>query len=158
MAVLFAEPTGWASWNARITTAGVEVTRLSVSLWKSHGAFRLEGEEYVIEPRGFWRTSADLKRGSTVIARVEKPSFMRRRFEITSAGHRLRLESESWRGRDYALMAGGRKVGQVTREGFTGRKIRLEFPDEVPLVLQVLLTYLVLVQVKREMAATSSGG
>ena len=157
MAVLIAEPTGWASWNARITVGDSELTVLSVSFWKSRGTFKLDGQEYVVEPRGFWQSSVDLKRGSTIIARVEKPSFLRRRFEISSAGHHMTLACRSWRGREYALVVGGKEVGSVTRKGLVGRKIRLDFPDEVPVVLQILLAYLVLVQAKREAAAAASG-
>lgn len=157
MAVLIAEPTGWTSWNARITADDRELTVLSVSFWKSRGTFRLEGEEYLIEPRGFWQTSVDMKRGATVIARVEKPSFLRRNFLITSAGHRMELRCRSWWGREYALVVEGREVGSVTRKGLTGRKVRLEFPEKVPTVLQILLAYLVLVQAKREAAAAASG-
>ena len=157
MAVLIAEPTGWASWNARIESDGKEITLLSVSFFKNRGTFRLGGEEYVIESRGLFKPSVTLKKGATVIARAEKSSFLHRRFEISSAGHPLRLESQSWSGREYALLVGSQEVGSISRTGFTGRKMRLEFPDEVPLVLQLLLTYLVLVQAKREAAAASSG-
>ena len=157
MAHLLCQPTGWASWNARITAGDAEVTHLSISFLKNRGEFRLDGEDYVIQPRSFWRTSADLKRGSTVVARAEKPSLFRRQFQVSSAGHRMVLESRSWRGREYVLRVGGREAGRVTREGLTGRKIRLEFPEEVPVLLQVFLAYLVLVQVKRETAAASSG-
>lgn len=157
MAILHAEPTGWASWNVRITEGEREITRLSVSIFRNRGEFTLEGEDYRIESSGVLRTTAVLKRGAGVIARAEKPSFLRRHFEISSAGHHLKLESQSWSGREYALFLGGQEVGRITRKGFIGRKMEMEFPDEVPLVLQVLLTYLVLVQAKREAAAASSG-
>lgn len=158
MAILNAEPTGWASWNARITADGQELTLLSLSLLRSRGTFQLDGEEYVIESTGVWRNTALLKKGSRIIARAEKPSFLHRKYEISSAGHHLRLDSRSWSGREYALLLGNQEVGRITRKGFVGRKMELEFPDQVPLVLQVLLVYLVLVQAKREAAAASAGG
>jgi hypothetical protein len=65
----------------------------------------------------------------------------------------LDLVSSSFWGREYVLVLGGEEVGTVRRSGLGGRKMRLEFPDEVPLILQVFLAYLVLCQAKREAAA-----
>jgi hypothetical protein len=90
-----------------------------------------------------------------VIARVTKPSFFRRRFQVASAGHRFLLESLGWTGREYQLLLGTQPVGRIKREGFAGRRMTLDFPDEVPLVLQILLIYLVAAQAKRERAARS---
>jgi hypothetical protein len=155
--VLEAEPTGWASKSTVIRSGGEEITRLDITHWKSHGSFSLDGEDFRIEPQGFFLVNAHLKKGSTIIARAEKPSFWRRSFRITSAGHSMTLESLGWRGRSYALLMGSQEVGRVTREGMTGRRIQLTFPDEVPLFLQVFMTYLVVCQAHREAAAGAAG-
>lgn len=155
MAVLHAEPMGWFSSSARLLAGDEELTELGITAFKSRGRFILDGEEFAIEPKGFFQTTALLKKGTAILARAEKPSAFRRRFEISSAGHRLVLESRSWTGRDYVLLLGNQEVGWVKREGMTGKKLRLEFPDEVPVFLQVLLAYLVLVQAKREAAAAA---
>lgn len=157
MVILEAEPTGWVSRNARIRLNDTDLTELTISPWKSRGSFSLNGEDYAIEPQEFWLINAVLKKGSTIIARAQKPSLMRRSFVITSAGHRMTLESRSWSGREYALLIGTQEVGRVTRKGMTGRRVRLEFPDEVPVVLQLFLTYLVLCQAKRESDAVAAG-
>lgn len=156
MAVLEAEPTGWASWNTLIKSNGAPITELSISAWKSRGSFSLDGQEFTIEPRGFWLHNAVLQRGGTIIAKAEKPALMRRHWVLSSAGHRLELESRSWTGRDYVLRLGSQGVGRIIRQGMTGRKISLEFPDEVPEVLQIFLAYIVLCQAKREAAAAGS--
>jgi hypothetical protein len=157
VAILEAEPTGWASWNVPITSAGAPITELKISAWKSRGCFQLDGQDFTIEPSGFWLQNAVLRRGGTTIAKAEKPALMRRQFVITSAGHRMELESRSWTGREYALVIGHQDVGRITREGMLGRKISLQFPDAVPEVLQVFLTYIVLCQAKREAAAAAAG-
>jgi hypothetical protein len=69
----------------------------------------------------------------------------------------LTVESRNWLGRKYALLLGNQEVGWIERKGLRGRTMRLEFPDEVPVALQVLLVYLVVCQVKREAAASSGG-
>ena len=117
----------------------------------------MEGEEFTIEPQGFFGSGALLNKGSTVIARAHKASLFRRRFHITSAGHGLDLVSTSFWGREYVLLLGGQAVGSVSRSGFGGRRMTLEFPDEVPRFLQVFLAYLILCQAKREAAAASGG-
>jgi hypothetical protein len=155
VAVLEAEPTGWASWNTLIKSNGAPITELSISAWKSRGSFSLDGQEFTIEPRGFWLHNAVLQRGGTIIAKAEKPALMRRHWVLSSAGNRLDLESRSWTGGDYVLRVGGREVGSITRQGITGRKISLHFPDEVPEVLQIFLTYIVLCQAKREASAAA---
>ena len=157
MAILEAEPSGWVSRNAVIRWGGTEITTLKITPWKSRGSFTLDGEDFAIEPQGFWLINANLKKGNTVIARARKPSLWRRAFKITSAGASMTLESLSWRGREYVLLMGEQEVGRVTREGMTGRKIRMAFPDEVPLVLQIFLAYLVICQAKRESDAAAAG-
>ena len=155
MAVLFAEPLSWASFGARILDGETELTELRITAFRGKGSFELEGEEFVIQPEGFFQSRAILKKGNSVIARVEKPSILRRRFEISSAGHHLRLESKGFMGREYTLFLGSQEVGTVKREGFVGKKLRLDFPDEVPLVVQVLIAYVVLTQARREAAAAA---
>jgi len=157
VAVLEAEPTGWASWNTLIKSDGAPIAELTISAWRSRGRFELDGQEFTIEPRGFWLHNAVLQRGGTIIAKAEKPALMRRSWIISSAGHRLELESRSWTGREYVLRLGGREVGRVAREGMTGRKVSLHFPDEVPEVLQIFLAYIVVCQAKREAAAAAAG-
>ncbi|MFH1764935.1 MAG: hypothetical protein ABIF09_12170 [Gemmatimonadota bacterium] len=158
MAVLHAEPLGWASFGVRIFSGNEELTQLTISAFKGKGIFDLGGDTFTVEPEGFFRSNAVLKKGGSTIARVRKPSLLRRRFEISSAGHRLVLESRGWRGREYVLLLGSREVGRVKREGFSGRKLVLDFPDDVPDFLQVLLAYVVVSQAKREAAAAASGG
>ena len=158
MAVLHAEPLGWASSGVRILSGGQELTQLTISAFKGKGSFDLNGEAFAIQPEGFFRSNAVLKKGGSTLARVRKPSILRRRFEISSAGHRLVLESRGWRGREYVLLLGSQEVGSVKREGLTGRKLLLEFPDDVPHFLQVLVAYVVVSQAKREAAAATAGG
>ena len=157
MPTLEVEPTGWASWNALITSRGQPLTELTISTWKSRGAFELEGQAFTIEPQGFWHHNAELRRGSTIIAKAERKSALRRSWVLTSAGHGLTLETLSWRGREFVLLLGNQETGRVTRKGMTGRRLSLTFPEDVPEVLQIFLTYIVLCQAKREMAAASSG-
>ena len=118
---------------------------------------KLDGDEFTIEPMGFFRNGAELRKGGSVIGRAEKPSFFRRKFQVSSAGHRLVLESRGWRGRKYVLLLGKQEVGWIEREGLTGKKMELDFPDDMPLFLQVFLAYLVARQAKREAAAAAAG-
>ena len=155
MAELRSEPLGWAGSGARIFSGDTELTELRITAFKSRGNFILDGKEYEVIPKGFFQTSAELKMGSTVVARVTKPSVFKRRFEITSAGHRIVLESRGWRARKYVLLLGQKEVGSIEQEGFSSRRLRFQFPDEVPEVIQILLAYLVIAQAKREAAAAA---
>lgn len=157
MPVLRAEPLSWASSGVRILCGEEELTQLHVTPFRAKGSFELDGESYAIEPKGFFGSDAVLKRGSTVVARVKKEGALRRRFAITSAGHRLILVSSTWSGREYTLLVGNQETGRVKREGFAGRRMILDFPDEVPVVLQVFLTYVVAAQTRREAAAAAGG-
>jgi hypothetical protein len=94
-------------------------------------------------------------KGASVIAKAKKAGAFKRTWEISSAGHHLTLESRSLLGREYALLLGTHEVGRVKREGFAGRKTVMEFPDEVPVFLQVFLAYIVISQARREAAAAS---
>ncbi len=158
MAVLRAEPLGWASAGVRVLSGEEEITELHISAFKGKGSFTLDGEEFTITPEGFFRSDAVLKKGTSVIAKAKKAGALKRTWDISSAGHRLTLDSRSWSGREYALLLGNQEVGRVKREGFAGRKVSLESPDEVPVFLQVFLTYIVVSQARREAAAAASGG
>jgi hypothetical protein len=157
MAVLRTVPAGWASWSVKVLSGDEELTRLHISLFRSKGSFELDGATFTIQPKGFFQLDAELRKGASVIGRAEKSSLTRRRFTITSAGHHLELESQSWLGREYALFLGKQEVGTIRRSGFLGRRCEMEFPDEVPVFLQVFLLYLALTQAKREAAAAGSG-
>ena len=156
MAVLHAKPLGWASFGARILSGNEELAQLQISSFRLKGSFEVNGDTFTIEPRGFFQVNADLKKGISIIARVEKPSALRRRFEVSSGGHRLVLESRTWSGRDYVLLLGSQEVGWIRKEGFIGRRLSMEFPDDVPLFLQVFLAYIVIAQGKREGAAAAA--
>lgn len=157
MPVLRAEPLNWASFGVRILSDDVELTQLKISAIKGKGSFHLDGEEFLVEPKGFFQSDATLMKGSTVVAKSRKTSTFKRRFEISSAGHHLTLASSGWLGKEYLLRLGNQEVGRVKREGFAGRKLLLEFPEDVPLFLQVFLTYVVLSQARKEAAAAASG-
>jgi hypothetical protein len=158
VAVIRAEPLGWASFGVRLLAGDEEVTELQISTFKGQGSFQLDGESFSIKTEGVFQIRATLKKGSTTVAVAKKTSIWRRRFEVSSAGHRLVLEGRGWSGRSYALVVGKQEVGWVKREGFSGRRVRLEFPDHVPLVLQVFLTYIVVGQARREAAAAAASG
>jgi hypothetical protein len=160
MLVLHAMPTHpfpW-SWTFRVLGEAGEIAALQISLFRSRGTFEVEGETFWAEPEGFFARVVTLRKGSTMIARAEMGSLLRRRFLVTSAGHRLSLESRSWLGREYELLMGGGPVGSVRARGFLGRRLTLELPERMPAFLAVFLAYLVLFQGKREASAASSGG
>ena len=157
MPILEVEPTGWASWDALVTADGAPIAELRISAWKSRGRFQLDGEDFTIEPSGFWLQNAVLKRGESVVARAERPALLRRQFSISSGSHRMALESRSWAGREYALQIGTQEAGRITREGFLGRKVTLRMAEDLPEALQIFLAYLVICQTKREAAAAAAG-
>ena len=157
MPILEAVPTGWASSNVLIKSDGDPISELIISAWKSRGRFHLDGQEFFIEPKGFWLHNAVLLRGGSVVAKAERIALLKRRWVISSAGHRLELMSRSWTGREFVLRMGASEVGKITRKGMTGRKIALHLPDDVPEVLQIFLTYIVVCQAKREAAAAAAG-
>jgi hypothetical protein len=156
--VLHAEPLGWASSGVRIFSGEEEITQLAISTFKGNGGFEVDGETFSIDSHGLLRANAVLKKGRSVIARVKNTGFFRRRFEISSAGHQLLLEGQGWLGKSYVLRLMDRDVGWIRREGFMGRRLSLDFPDEVPVFLQVLIAYVVLSQARREGAAAAASG
>ncbi len=157
MTILRTVPAGWASWSVKVLSEDEELTELRISLFRSKGSFELDGATFTVDPKGFFRHDAELRRGASVIARAEKSSLTRRRFTVTSAGHHLELESRSLLGREYVLFLRDEEVGTIRRKGFLGRKCEMEFPDGVPVFLQLFLIYLALTQAKREAAAAGSG-
>jgi len=155
VATLQAEPLSWMRYHYSIRRNDEEITRLRITLFRNRGDFDLDGERFLLNPRGLLGREVEMIRGGSVMARASRPSLLWRRFDVSSAGHHLALESRSWTGRKYVLLLGNQEVGQVTREGWMGKKMEVDFPDDVPVALQVLLVYLVACQAKREAAAAS---
>jgi hypothetical protein len=158
VAVLRAEPLSWGSPSLRILAGDEEVARLITSVFKGNGKFEVDGESFTVDSHGILRQKADLKKGSSVIAKVRKKGFFGRTFEISSAGHHLVLEGQGLMGKTYVLRLANQEVGWIKREGFSGRSMTLEFPDEVPAFLQMLILYVVVVQARMEGAAAAAGG
>ena len=158
MTVLHTEAVGWIGRDVRILSGEEELTRLHISGFRKKGSFEMDGASFSIEPQGFFGANAVLKKGTATLARVEKTSLFRRRFKISSAGYSLFLESRSLFGKEYVLLVGGQEVGSVRRRGMTGRRMSLDFPDEFPLFMIILLAYLVESQARREAATSAAGG
>jgi hypothetical protein len=155
VATLRAEPLSWLSFGVRILSGEEEITQLSISAFRTKGSFVLDGDEFTVDPSGFFGSDATLRKGASIIAKAKKAGAFKRTWEISSAGHRLKLESRSLTGKEYALLLGAHEVGRVKREGFTGRRTMMEFPDDVPVFLQVFLAYIVISQARREAAAAA---
>ena len=156
MAVFRTESLGWASSGVRVLSGESEITQLKISFLKGNGSFELDGGSFTVDSHGLFRADATLKKGGTVIARVKHKGFPRGRFEISSAGHKLVLKTRGWTGRSYVLQLMGQEVGRITRAGLMGTKITSEFPDEVPVFLQVLMIYIALAHARRQGAAAAA--
>lgn len=157
MAVLRTESLGWASSGVRVLSGDDEVTQLKVSFLKGNGSFEVDGDTFTIDSHGIMRSDAVMKKGASVIAKVKHKGFPRGRFEISSAGHKLVMKSHGWMGKRYSVGLMDQEVGQVQRAGFLGTKITLDFPDEVPVFLQVLIIYIALAHARRQGAAAAAG-
>ena len=67
------------------------------------------------------------------------------------------LGSHGMQAHRYSEMLGLIERGELRPDRLVGRKLSLEFPDEVPVFLQILIAYVVISQVRREGAAAAGG-
>ncbi len=143
-------PLNWFSHNFTVTNQSQPVADIDVAWWGEKGALTIGGETYRMYREGWSSGPFILEQGSTVIARAEKPSFLRREFQIRHAGREYTLVARSAFRRGYVLRAGTRDIGSVEPVGFFSRKAAADLPSDLPLPLRMFIVWLVVIMWRRE--------
>jgi len=149
--MLRAEPTGWFAWNYKILRGDLCFARIDVDWARPRGEVTIDREVYEVAREGLMSGAFVMSRRGQVLASAIKPSVFQRRFEIDHDGSSYVLESRSSFLRKFVVLgADGREIGAVRPVRLLSRKAIVDMPPDMPLELQVFLTWLVLVMWKRQ--------
>ncbi len=156
--MLTAVRTRWFSWDFTVTDGERPVAHIEMSRWRERGVFAVQGVSYRVYREG--RMSGDfLLRGSgTTVARARKPSAFRRTFLVEHEGQHYVLRKRSFFGRAFVLLRGDREVGSVSRVALFSRSAAIDLPADLPLAVQLFITWLVLIAWKRSARAAAAAG
>jgi hypothetical protein len=124
--------------------------------WRSESS-RLEigGEVLSIRRDGVsgpWLVSCDDGRR---VGTLVKPSWLSGSFNIVFLGQHYELQRQPWRS-SFILSCDGYPLGRLRRQGFLSRNMCVELPDDLPLSLQVVAAWLVLLMWRRAASAAST--
>jgi hypothetical protein len=148
--VLTAKPKRWASWDYEIFESGSLVAKLELAWLRERGTLRLQGGTFEIGRDGLAHGAFYLRKDGETIVSATKPSLFFRAFDIVLGQARYRLEAAALFGRTFVLREGRRVVGSIKPLRLFSRNAAVDLPVELPLEVQVFITWLVVVLWKRQ--------
>ncbi|MBN1362486.1 MAG: hypothetical protein JW993_17955 [Sedimentisphaerales bacterium] len=157
MAVFEARPKSLFSWGYELRRGTLVVARMDMTWLSEGGSFTWEGIGYRLSRQGFWSGDFLLEGAGQIPARATKPSPFRRHFEVHVGPRVLALEAVSPLTRAFRLLENGSLVGAVTPRSFFSRCCTVDFPDDLPVPVQVFLFWLVVLMWRRAANSSAAG-
>lgn len=149
---------GWFSWDFTIADGTRPVADVDMSRWGESGEVKVGAVAYHVSREGRFSGDFLISGAGSTLARARKPSPFSRTFEIRHEGQQYVLRKASFFGRGFVLLKGDRQVGSVSRMALFSRSALIDLPDELPLAVQVFITWLVFVSWKRSARAAAASG
>jgi hypothetical protein len=146
--VLTTIPKSWFSWDLTVLEDSKPVAELRLSTWRERGTLTVQGKDYKVYREGVMTGAFILESDTKVLARAIKPSVFRRSFELEYAGKQYTLRSQGWS--RYSLFHGDERLGSISRGFFSRKRATVDLPEDLPLVLRLFLTWLVMILWKRD--------
>jgi hypothetical protein len=150
-------PQGFFARHFDLFRDGQLVASLQMSFWTEGCRFTLAGHEFLIERVSLWKDGFRLVAGGESVCDVRR-TFWSRQFELFAADEKWILQPTGWFTRDFHLLAGPAEVGRIQPFGWLTRKRVAWFSDAVPLPVQVLAIFLVLLVSQRQQQKRAPGG
>ena len=156
--MLKAIPKRWFSWDFNVTEGSKPVAEIDLSWWREKGVLTIDGVSYTVYRERLMGGEFKLESAGSVLARAEKPSAFRRTFVIKHRDRHYTLKAKSAFRRAFVLMQGDREVGFLSPDGLFTRSASVHLPEELPLAVQIFITWLAIILWKRESETAASSG
>ncbi|MGD9633528.1 MAG: hypothetical protein AB7G28_03375 [Pirellulales bacterium] len=154
-------PQGAFSRHFDLRRGGETVASLKMQFWIEGCDFTIAGHPFAIRKTSLWKDGFQLLSGDASVCQVKR-GFWSRRFELEAVLDEAKetwfLQPAGWFTRTYHLMSGDSVVGTIQHTGLFTRSRVGDFTETVPLPVQVLAIYLVLVISQREQRRAASAG
>ncbi|MBM4027524.1 MAG: hypothetical protein FJ280_19275 [Planctomycetes bacterium] len=145
-----ARPRHMFSWDFDLYLEGELLAGFDMAWLREGGTFTYGGREYHLTREGLWSGEFLLMSQQQVLARATKESAFVRRFLVRSGDRALALEPASPFTRRFQLLENGAVIGSIVPEHWFTRACTLQFPDDLPVPLQVFLFWLVVLMWRRD--------
>lgn len=150
-------PQGFFARHFDLFRDGMQIASLQMSFWTEGCRFTLAGHDFEIERVSVWTDGFRLVAGGESVCNVRR-TFWSRHFELVAANEKWTLQPTGWFTRDFQLHAGPREVGRIQPLGWFTRKRVAWFADNVPIPVQILTIFLVLLVSQRQQRKHAPGG
>ena len=148
--MLRAEPVSWGSWSYRVLRGESCLARFDIGWFRERGEIVIDHVVHDVRRDGLVSGPFVMRRGRETIVSAIKPSMFERRFEIDCSGSDYAFTSASSFNRKFVLREHGREIGAVRPVHFLSRKAIVDLPPEMPLDVQVFLTWIAIAMWKRQ--------
>jgi hypothetical protein len=153
--MLTANPRSWLSWDFTLARGGDSLACIGLSSWREKGALTVGNSTYRAYREGLFSGAYVLESNGTVVARAHKPSAWTRRLVIEFDGAQYELKPHSAITRGFKLHKGERVVGTLSPASFLNRKINVELPEDLPLLIRAFVVWLTILLWKRDADAAA---
>jgi len=142
-------PKSLFNWTFKIFQGGQPIAVIDRSMVREAGELILEEAYYKLYREGLINGRYLLERDDAIVAWAEKPSAFRNVFEVNYGEQRYVLKKKSAFLRLFLLELEGRTVGTMRPVRAFTRTAEADFPDHLPVAVQVFMVWLVLILWKR---------
>jgi hypothetical protein len=154
--MLTARPRSWFSWDFEVFDGDTFVALLDLSWLRERGEMILHERRFEIGREGILSGDFKLWDDGDTVASATKPSVLFRCFVVRFDGHEYTLRARSPLTRRFVLLSGERVVGSIAPDHPFTRRMSIDLPDEIPLEVQVFITWLVVILWRRQHNSASS--
>jgi hypothetical protein len=148
--MLTAVPNSLFSWDFDIRDEnGQSVADVRLSNWRERGAISVPGQECRVYRQSLLGAFV-LEQNGAILVKAEKPSALFREFTVTHEARTYTLKAWSPMRRAMALYENDAVIGKLIPESFFSRRIRVELPVDMPLMLASFVIWLTMLLWKRE--------
>jgi hypothetical protein len=148
--MLRAEPANWLTRDYKLLRGDLCFAQLGFAWHGTRGEVIVDREVFEVGREGFMSGQFTLSRRGKVHASATKPSALQRRFEVSHEGREYELEARSWFDRKFVLRENGCEIGAIRTVQLLSRKAVIDLPPDMPVEVQVFVTWLVLFLWKRQ--------
>jgi hypothetical protein len=144
-----------SAWRSRyrILVDGREVATWDSTVWKSGGAFELDGRRYQVRGNAWGNRFTMVDAYDLPVASADRVG--RKRWTVQAAGQTYEFRRASlWRS-EQELVSGGEPIGSVRRRAFGRGQITADLPG-LPLPVQVFVLGVVITMWNAQAAAAAS--
>jgi hypothetical protein len=143
------QPKRWFSWDFDVRENDIAIAQISISSWRERGEIFVQDTEYKLYRDGLTGPFV-LEADGIVFASALKESAFRSSFVVELADRVLQLRKASILSRSFVLIEDDDEIGHMHAVSAFSRKGRADFPETLPLAVQVFLVWLILIMWRRE--------